>query len=64
MDKRAKKLGIKVLFNAKVSNIDVNCSDYDKRTPLHLASSEGCYDIVKFLLENGAKVGPADAVPH
>jgi glutaminase len=34
--------------------IGVNNSDYDFRTPLHVACSEGHYDIVKTLLENGA----------
>jgi glutaminase len=32
--------------------ININISDYDKRTPLHLSCSEGNLDIVKFLLEN------------
>jgi len=36
--------------------IDVNFCDYDKRTPLHLAASEGHSEIVKILLQNGAKV--------
>lgn len=39
-----------------IEKIDVNFCDYDKRTPLHLASSEGHSEIVKLLLQNGAKV--------
>jgi len=37
-----------------IDNVDVNCSDYDYRTPLHLAASEGHEKIVSFLIENGA----------
>ena len=37
-----------------IHNIDVNVGDYDKRTPLHLAASEGHFDVVKILVENGA----------
>ena len=33
----------------------MDVSDYDKRTALHVAASEGYYDIVKFLI-NVAKV--------
>lgn len=39
-----------------IEQINVNFCDYDKRTPLHLASSEGHVEIVKFLLKNGAKL--------
>jgi len=42
---------LKRLINA---GYNVNTMDYDKRTGLHVAASEGHYDVVKFLLENGA----------
>lgn len=40
--------------------IDLNISDYDKRTPLHLACSEGNIEIVKFLLENNCNKNVKD----
>lgn len=43
---------LKVLFN---KSVDFNQSDYDGRTPLHIAVSENREDIVKFLI-NIAKV--------
>ena len=32
--------------------VDVNCCDYDNRTPLHIASASGMYDVVEFLCSN------------
>ena len=37
-----------------------NCADYDKRTPLHLACSEGQVHMVKWLLEQGTDPSPVD----
>jgi len=34
--------------------------DYDKRTPLHLASSSGHLEIVKFLIKCGVSKSPRD----
>jgi glutaminase len=40
--------------------INLNISDYDKRTPLHLACIEGNIDIVKFLLEEKCDINVKD----
>lgn len=40
--------------------VEPNLSDYDKRTALHLASSEGRAEIVHLLLEKGADVNSLD----
>jgi glutamate dehydrogenase len=36
---------------------DINSSDYDQRTPLHIAAANGKPKVVAFLLENGAESG-------
>ncbi|KAK9810142.1 hypothetical protein WJX72_005510 [[Myrmecia] bisecta] len=46
------------LWNLKVS--DPACSDYDKRTPLHLASSEGSYAVAEWLLQEQADINALD----
>ena len=43
---------------------DFNIPDYDGRTPLHLASSEGHFKTVEYLLHNGASVHATDRFNH
>lgn len=40
--------------------IDINKTDYDRRTALHISASEGLYDVCKYLLEKGADPGHKD----
>lgn len=40
--------------------IDPNSKDYDHRTPLHVAASEGLYLMAQLLLEAGASVFSKD----
>lgn len=40
--------------------IDPNSKDYDHRTPLHVAASEGLYFMAELLLEAGASVFSKD----
>lgn len=42
------------------NGIDPNSKDYDHRTPLHVAASEGLYLMAKLLLEAGASVFSKD----
>ncbi|KAH9717868.1 Potassium channel SKOR [Citrus sinensis] len=49
------------LLKRVLSNgIDPNTRDYDLRTPLHVAASEGLYLMAKLLVEAGASVFPKD----
>ncbi|XP_037493386.1 potassium channel SKOR isoform X2 [Jatropha curcas] len=49
------------LLKRLLSNgIDPNSKDYDHRTPLHVAASEGLYIMTKLLLEAGASVSSKD----
>ena len=41
-------------------DIDVNITDYDERSALHLASAEGHLNVVKFLMDNEADINAKD----
>jgi len=49
---------LEALATAAESNL--NQGDYDQRTPLHLAASEGMLEVVAFLLDRGVHVNPTD----
>jgi ankyrin repeat protein len=40
--------------------VSLNEGDYDKRTPLHVASAAGQLEAVKYLIEQGVNVNPMD----
>lgn len=48
---------LRKLFN---SGLDINAADYDMRTGVHLAASEGHLEAVKFFVENGASINVVD----
>lgn len=61
---------INLVANNKLENLkeimdlnpdfDLNQSDYDKRTPLHLAAAEGNYEIVDYLINKKVNPNPKD----
>ena len=44
------------------SGVDVDKGDYDNRTPVHLAASEGHHEILVFLIKEGGlkNINPID----
>ena len=43
------------------NNVDPNLADYDKRTAMHLAASNGCMDALNFLIKiKGIELSPED----
>lgn len=49
------------LLRRLLSNgVDPNSKDYDQRTPLHVAASQGLYSMAKMLLGAGASVFTKD----
>jgi lysophospholipase len=55
---------LKAMQSAFGGDPKFNCTDYDGRTPLHLASSEGQIECVEYLLLNGANVHALDKFNH
>lgn len=53
MDDDVDRLRLHVLCGEQ-GGVDVNCHDYDKRTPLHIAAAEGRVECVDVLLSGGA----------
>ena len=49
---------IRTLERLVNQQIDLETGDYDRRTPLHLASAEGHLDVVEFLLSHGVEPIP------
>ena len=53
---------VKTLQRLMILKFDLTCSDYDYRTPLHLAASNGCDDVVLYLLKQNIykNINPID----
>ncbi|KAK3251628.1 hypothetical protein CYMTET_39030 [Cymbomonas tetramitiformis] len=56
----AHKADIEQIERMVENGVDVNVADYDSRTAMHLAASEGHANVVVRLLELGANVNPRD----
>ncbi|KAJ1654708.1 hypothetical protein IWQ61_005404 [Dispira simplex] len=56
--------GLRTLQRLLGARFQLNCVDYDGRTPLHLAASEGRVEACDFLLRNGASVHVLDHFGH
>lgn len=44
---------LELLKKYKEQGLNLGEGDYDRRTPLHLAASEGKLEVVKWLIDNG-----------
>lgn len=53
---------LSALRRLRIKNSDLSVADYDRRTPLHLAASNGHFNVVKYLFENGGvrDINPVD----
>jgi len=51
---------LSTLMRLESTGVDLNIGDYDGRTALHLAASEGHLAVVKFLISRGVRINPAD----
>lgn len=50
----------RILSLLRGGKVHASSADYDKRTALHLAASEGCITVVQLLVEEGAEVNLKD----
>ena len=52
---------VNALRQLRIKNIDLSLVDYDRRTPMHLAASNGHLNVVRYLYESGVRdVNPVD----
>ena len=51
---------VETVHRLHIQGLNINCCDYDKRTALHISVASSHFDVVKYLVENGADVNPLD----
>ena len=56
----ASKGDLQAIVRLVAQGIDLNASDYDMRTPLHLAASEGQEHIIDYFIHQGVNLNPKD----
>ncbi|CAO3636165.1 unnamed protein product [Cunninghamella blakesleeana] len=56
--------GLTLLYESMGEQLNMNCTDYDGRVPLHVASREGHIEVVEFLLKHGASLHVRDKSGH
>ncbi|KAF7725023.1 hypothetical protein EC973_000516 [Apophysomyces ossiformis] len=56
--------GLRLLQDNMGDSLNVNCVDYDGRSPLHIACRDGHIEVVEFLLLHGAAVHVRDRSRH
>jgi len=47
-------------FSSELTGGNLGCSDYDGRTAMHLAASEGQIKVIQWLLDRGVRKNPRD----
>jgi len=60
----ASKGDVELVRRCLAKDLDVNCTDYDKRSALHIAASDGQMAVIEFLISAKANVNSKDRWGH